>query len=62
MKRHNLREWIDAEMGFFDNYVLSFYVVVGVEGTLKLVIIGWDMAGEAEESLAPSALPQSTSQ
>jgi hypothetical protein len=38
----------------------SFYALVRVEGSLRLVTIGWDMAGEAEESLAPSALPQST--
>jgi hypothetical protein len=34
--------------------------IVRAEGTLRLMAIGWDMAGEAEESLAPSALPQFT--
>jgi hypothetical protein len=31
----------------------SFYAIVPAEGTLRLMAIGWDMAGEAEESLAP---------
>lgn len=35
----------------------SFYRVVRAEGTLRLMAIGWDMAGEAEESLAPTVLP-----
>lgn len=31
----------------------SFDAVVEVEGTLRLATIGWDMALETEESLAP---------
>lgn len=34
--------------------------IVRAMGTLRLVTIGWDMAVKAEDSLAPSALPQST--
>jgi hypothetical protein len=58
MERHNLKGVGGCGNGSANNHPFTERVV-GAEGTLRLMAIGWDMAGEAEESLAYSALPQS---